>query len=884
MEEGTYTSAVDVWSFGCLCFWLQTHEAPFKGAQQLRRYCHGPDMFPSTLEESGISNEGLDLVKKCLLPAPETRFSAKEIMQSKWFMANESETRREPVITPVQWVPASEDRLCAVPDGASGHMTLNLDVVCDYLELRYCGSPTVLHEAAFRGDLATFSRLHQGGQSLNAATEDGRSCIHFAALGGSIAMLDHLCKLGEHIDARTLRGELPIHFGAQGGCIPMVVHLRDLGQSLESLSNEGHSLFHFAAKGQSTEMLAYVYSQVGQGVNITRSTNWGIEPIHSAAAGGNIAMLTDLMQKGSDVFAATDFGWNCLHFAASNGQISMINHLRSLGHDIFYKSFALGDSIMMAAARSGSVATLDYLRRLGLHVDTKNDQSITMLHVAARAGCIELFDHIQASGANLGARCHFGWTVLHFAARGGNAAMVQHLLELGQDINATGYKGATTLHLAARSGSIAVFDRIRRDVDLGVREEGGCTILNTAARSGNPKMLEHVMAVRQGMEFQTPLGWSLMHDAAASGDVAMLRRLGKLGLSLTLRDSTGQAPIHSAAACGSIAVFEFLCAKGEDKHTVDAFSRSPLHYAVRFGNAHMVKYLLRLGLKMKKSISRNNLSMVHDAAMSGNVRLLGYLQELGLDINETTNLGRTAFHYATGRSSMAMLEYLLGAMSKSLVSSFASDPQVMCHAVRSGTVTIVDRLRSLGHRIDTYLGPYIPPLLHAAAETGNIPVLRHLISLGLSPNQTYEGRTALHTAAMHGKCEMLKHLVSLGTDLNTLAEGKHIVHVAAMHERSDMLKCLRNLGCDLNMTVEKGPQAGETALHFAAHVGSREAVEYLLSQGLDPYQKSKAYWHKTPISKARQAGHKGLVVRMRDYSSKPRSKPPADSSRDHDAT
>ena len=77
-EASCYTSAVDLWSLGCLVHWLLTQQLPLS-RRDLLLFCM--DRMPCPIErmiEHQCSDDAIDFVVKLLKPQPQSRMTASE--------------------------------------------------------------------------------------------------------------------------------------------------------------------------------------------------------------------------------------------------------------------------------------------------------------------------------------------------------------------------------------------------------------------------------------------------------------------------------------------------------------------------------------------------------------------------------------------------------------------------------------------------------------------------------------------------------------------------------------------------------------------------------------------------------------------------------------
>lgn len=105
-----YTKAVDIWALGCLLHKILTMKTPFLATETnseytdlssgidlsssidepqtdfhlLSEYCSGKIGLPTELLQFQTSDIGIDFVKKCLTPDPESRISSSDALNHQW--------------------------------------------------------------------------------------------------------------------------------------------------------------------------------------------------------------------------------------------------------------------------------------------------------------------------------------------------------------------------------------------------------------------------------------------------------------------------------------------------------------------------------------------------------------------------------------------------------------------------------------------------------------------------------------------------------------------------------------------------------------------------------------------------------------------------------
>ncbi|KAH8695455.1 kinase-like domain-containing protein, partial [Talaromyces proteolyticus] len=84
-ETGTYTNAVDIWSFACVVYEMLTLRVPFADwPKNLVAFCNGGP-FPEVPLKDRVTSTAIDFVKSVLVASPDRRPTAKQALESPWF-------------------------------------------------------------------------------------------------------------------------------------------------------------------------------------------------------------------------------------------------------------------------------------------------------------------------------------------------------------------------------------------------------------------------------------------------------------------------------------------------------------------------------------------------------------------------------------------------------------------------------------------------------------------------------------------------------------------------------------------------------------------------------------------------------------------------------
>ena len=213
-----------------------------------------------------------------------------------------------------------------------------------------------------------------------------------------------------------------------------------------------------------------------------------------------------------------------------------------------------------------------------------------------------------------------------------------------------------------------------------------------------------------------------------------------------------------------------------------AFHRGASHLkaflaAARSGNLGVMQLLVRLGASVEAT-DDDGATALHLAAAGGHLDVVGYLvEELGLDVAATNDDGDTALGLAAAEGHTAVVAYLepLAAAEEPVEPARTPEEEEARAA-----------LDSLGIE-------YAEETFHAAAEAGNLEVVKLFVEAGIDIDATNNyGSTALHVAAGSGHLEIVKYLVGQGVSVTaTNNYGSTALYVALARNHTDVAGYLK---------------------------------------------------------------------------------------------
>jgi ankyrin repeat protein len=442
------------------------------------------------------------------------------------------------------------------------------------------------------------------------------------------------------------------------------------------------------------------------------------------------------------------------------------------------------DPAVIAAVRSGNVATLKTLIAQRTDVNAPEADGTTALHWAVHHDSLEAVDLLIRAGANAKAVNRYGVTPLWAACTNGNAAIIERLLDAGADANMALPEGETPLMTAARTGGV---DAIR--------------LLLARGAQVNPI---------EGWRKQTALMW-----AAAEGHRDAVKVLLEAGADLKLR-SGGEGKFTAflfAVRAGHRDVVELLLDAGADVNDQLADATSALHLAIINAHFELAVNLVKRGAQVnhnrpgwtplhqltwtrRPNQNRGLLPPVPTGSL-GSMDLAKVLIEHGADPNARmtrqptkdlhrhmgTRLGSTPLLNAAKLADAEMMRFLL---------AHGADPALK-------TVTNTTLLMWAAGVGIWNIGE------SAGTNEEALAAVKVALETGADVNAVDDrNETALHGAAYRGANEVVKLLVEKGANLNVKNENawtplvitEGVFYPNTFQRRLDTAELLRKLGAE----------------------------------------------------------------------------------------
>jgi ankyrin repeat protein len=353
----------------------------------------------------------------------------------------------------------------------------------------------------------------------------------------------------------------------------------------------------------------------------------GQPPLCIAVANGSIEIVKVLLEAGANVDATTrDAGETALHIAIKNNRSEITDILLESGPELEAHTTESHETpLHYAASKSGSLATIVSLLKLGAKYDTLNSGGQSPAEAALKANNIQgaiaiinaargrrnklvkekemLLKHVERSqnrfsiGNELiadifAAACDPDSTVLVEAIKRNDAGLVEMFLgNLGADPDRETAGGDRPIFVALEcAGASVVQTVVKHHADVTVRGKNGLTVLHAAFegslaqdKEGISAIFECLLSKGANATVTYPDGKTLLHRAVSLsfGHPRVAQLLLKSGVKVNVQDNDGNTALHLATHSKSC--MEVLLKGGANPRKVNLDGLTPLLHAVTYG-------------------------------------------------------------------------------------------------------------------------------------------------------------------------------------------------------------------------------------------------------------------------------------------------------------
>ena len=290
---------------------------------------------------------------------------------------------------------------------------------------------TLLHQAAYDGNLEVTTLLINQGADANAKSESGHTPLHLAAGNTNPGVVALLIDHGADVNAKNQFGQTPLHYADLEVAGLLLDHCADVSAEDYIIGTPLHLATVNANPG-----LAALLLDGGTDVNVKNSL--GETPLHVVVHHSSDSDIpTLLLDRGADVNAKDDCDLTPLHFADADVAALLLDR----GADVNAKNDSDSTPLHLAA-RNADPKMVALLLDRGADINAKDYSSQSPLHRAVEILYLER-DVLQNDGS---------WTPQREALDNPDPAMIgetaELLLDRGGDGQAKDAHGRTPCQLA----------------------------------------------------------------------------------------------------------------------------------------------------------------------------------------------------------------------------------------------------------------------------------------------------------------------------------------------------------------------------------------------------------------------------------------------------
>ena len=273
----------------------------------------------------------------------------------------------------------------------------------------------------------------------------------------------------------------------------------------------------------------------------------------------------------------------------------------------FYLDEITKNKTFHIAARTGNVTIVKELLKLGIDVNTLDNNHQSPLHIASKNGHLGLVKELLKSGANVDEEQFEFRTPIILASMKGHAEIVTELLKNGADTYCYDSSGQVAIHLAAENGHLEVVKVLlwNNDLDVKCLDNENIEPLQLASKNGHIEIVQELLLKGADIHHKDVYKQSAVHYVCGketpSDQLAQqkytdtLRTLVEFGADINLKNENEATPLHKATEIENVALVTELLNLGADINVQNNENETPLHIAADQLSDEIVSILINNG-------------------------------------------------------------------------------------------------------------------------------------------------------------------------------------------------------------------------------------------------------------------------------------------------
>jgi ankyrin repeat protein len=310
-------------------------------------------------------------------------------------------------------------------------------------------SENPLAKAVSENDLATVRALAFSTRNINAIeTPGGMGLLAEAVDHGNREIVEVLLLAGANVNARTEGGRTPLMAVSEKTTVELVRDLLAYGANINARDDFGDDAVMIAAEASNVGVLKEL---IGAGARVDATNSVGHNALFGAAR-NNVEAVDLLIKSGANLNARDEDGQTVLMAMAPYGELATFQALISKGAALDVTDDE-GRTVLMAAVANEDSAITEFLIRMGADIEAQASDGTTALMIAAQTDRTKTLALLIAAGAKVNATDAEGQTVLLRVSWNASDEVVQALLNAGADITVKDHEGQTPLAIARKRGN-----------------------------------------------------------------------------------------------------------------------------------------------------------------------------------------------------------------------------------------------------------------------------------------------------------------------------------------------------------------------------------------------------------------------------------------------
>ncbi|WP_264336995.1 ankyrin repeat domain-containing protein [Wolbachia endosymbiont (group B) of Chorthippus brunneus] len=661
---------------------------------------------------------------------------------------------------------------------------------------------TLLHLAAWKGQLDNARLLIEKGADINAENIFGRKPIHVAAESNNTNIIEFFLSKGMNVDDTDRYGRTPLYCASWNGHLGVVKYLVEKGADINAQDKGGETSLDAATDQKHEDVVGYlkqvqldqelliaaqygnfdeVRDLVSQGASLNAKYSNGMTVMHSAAYGGNLDIVKYFVADAKNSLEIKDNGGRVpLHYAAYNGKLDVVKYFIDEGEvDVNLKD-SDGQTALHMASGGGRLDVVGYLASKGADIKAKDKDGKTPLDIAIDRKHDSIVKYLKQAQLN---------EQLLAAVKDSDFNEVQGLVNRGANVNAKDKDGKTPLHYASQS--IYSLDIVRylisKGADIDVKNKDGKTPLDLAVQGNETSVVEFLKQTQLDLDKQ-------LLTAVQDCNISKAEVLVSRGANINTKNDDGYTSLHLAVLKNFRSGIDYLIKEGANIDDKDNIGRAPLHWAARDGYLDIVQAITEGGANLDVK-DKDNKTPSDLASWKGYDNIVQYLKQVQLDKKLSAAVKDNDCHEVKN----------LVSQGASLEAKDRNGRTSLYWASCNGYLGVVQCLIDRGANLETRDNNGNTPL-HCAAWSGQFDIVKSLVDsrrVGVNIKND-DGWTPLHWASRAGYLDVVEYLVNNRASVDARdKDGTTPLGIARAVERTNIVKYLEKR---LNKKGEKSVQ------------------------------------------------------------------------------